>query len=172
MKIFLYGLMASLFLSPLSLLAAQKNPGLTIPSHSLLLWVAQAEGVQIYVSKPKKGEKNSFEWTFKSPKATLLSKSGKKIGSHYSGPTWQANDGSKITASTPPESKWEQKNSIPWLLLKVKSHEGEGILSRVNYVLRIDTLGGLPPKNPPQKADQTVSIPYKATYLFLTPASK
>ncbi|QSR86242.1 DUF3455 domain-containing protein [Candidatus Methylacidiphilum infernorum] len=171
MKNFFYGLFGLLCLFQPAVSFSQNYSGLILPTHSKLVWVAQAKGVQIYVSKPKKGGKNVFEWTLLSPEATLLNQSGKKIGSHYSGPTWQSVDGSKIIAFLPPEQKVEQKGAIAWLLLKIKTHEGKGILSQVHYVIRTDTLGGLPPRTPPRKENQTIKVPYKAVYLFLAPAS-
>ncbi|TFE69762.1 hypothetical protein A7Q09_04830 [Methylacidiphilum sp. Yel] len=155
------------FLFQFSLLFAQKNSGLVLPSHTMVVLVAEAKGVQIYSSQPQIGKKSSFEWKLTAPKALLFDKSGKQIGKHYSGPSWELNDGSKITTMLPPIAKVEQKTAIPWLLLKVKSHEGKGLLSNVQYVIRVATLGGLPPKKAPSKKNQCSKISYRATYLFL-----
>jgi hypothetical protein len=37
-----------------------------------------------------------FEWVFKAPEARLIDLTDKNIGKHYTGPTWESNDGSKV----------------------------------------------------------------------------
>ncbi|MGD0586873.1 MAG: DUF3455 domain-containing protein, partial [Oryzomonas sp.] len=53
-------------------------------------------GVQIYECKPAKDDPKRYEWVFKAPEAELFDSAGKRIGRHYAGPTWEANDGSKV----------------------------------------------------------------------------
>jgi hypothetical protein len=38
-----------------------------------------------------------------------------------------------------------QPGSIPWLLLRAKSHSGSGVFASGGYIARIRTEGGLPP---------------------------
>jgi hypothetical protein len=58
--------------------------------------VAQASGVQIYDCSASKADPSKFEWVFRAPEADLFDGTGKKIGKHYAGPTWESNDGSKV----------------------------------------------------------------------------
>ncbi len=67
---------------------------LKVPSGQTLWLVSPATGVQIYECGATKTEPARFEWVFKAPEADLFDLSGKKIGKHYAGPTWESNDGS------------------------------------------------------------------------------
>jgi hypothetical protein len=62
-------------------------------------------------------------------------------------------------------------HDIPWLLVEATSHEGEGIFSKVSYILRVDTVGGVAPAYAPTKAGQEARVKYRATYIFLAPAA-
>jgi hypothetical protein len=144
---------------------------LKVPENHKLVFAAQAEGVQIYVSK--KGKDGKFAWEFKAPLARLSSK-GKEAGYHYAGPSWEALDGSKVVrdesvkvVSSPSP---RPKEDIPWLRIKVRS-DGlpVGLLSKVTYVLRIDTRGGHPPAQRPRRAGTEAGVRYTATYHFYAP---
>jgi hypothetical protein len=39
---------------------------------------------------------SGFAWTLLAPEAFLFDRAGRKIGSHYAGPTWETFDGSKV----------------------------------------------------------------------------
>src|SRR5574342_75421 len=60
---------------------------------------AQGEGVQIYECRTSSKDPTRFEWVFKAPEAELFDNAGKMIGKHYAGPTWEANDGSKVVGT-------------------------------------------------------------------------
>ena len=68
---------------------------LRVPAGQALSLVSPATGTQIYECGATKTEPPRFEWVFKAPEAELFDLSGKKIGKHYAGPTWESNDGSK-----------------------------------------------------------------------------
>jgi len=72
-----------------------------VPDGQAVLSTARGVGVQIYVSKPGAMVAGAFEWMLKAPEAVLLDSDGKKIGKHYAGPTWEANDGSKAVGKKP-----------------------------------------------------------------------
>ena len=55
--------------------------------------IAHAEGVQIYECSPAAG---GHAWRLLAPRATLTGANGKPLGSHYGGPTWEADDGSTV----------------------------------------------------------------------------
>jgi hypothetical protein len=60
-------------------------------------------------------------------------------------------------------------NNIPELVLQAtQSGKSSGILSKTQYVLRLDTVGGVAPTgacNP--GAQPKIEVPYHADYLFL-----
>jgi hypothetical protein len=62
-------------------------------------------------------------------------------------------------------------DSIPWLLVKVVSHEGKGLLTPVTSIQRINTKGGKAPAFGCDvgHAGQEVRVPYSAEYLFFAP---
>jgi len=69
---------------------------LKVPAGQTLSLVSRATGVQIYECSGGKTDPAKFEWAFKAPEADLFDLSGRKIGKHYAGPTWESDDGSKV----------------------------------------------------------------------------
>ncbi|WP_035139620.1 DUF3455 domain-containing protein [Fischerella sp. PCC 9605] len=141
---------------------------LQVPQDQNPIFKALAKGSQIYVCKAKADNPNSFEWTLKGPDAVLLNEQGQKIGKHYLGPSWESNDGSKVIGKVKTQADAPQASAIPWLLLQVRSHEGDGIFSQVNWIQRLNTVGG---KAPTQGCDRVnangeVRIAYQADYYF------
>src|SRR5262245_14796692 len=57
-----------------------------------LAMVVPAKGVQVY-------ECRGGKWAFVAPDAELFDRAGKKIGTHYAGPQWEAADGSRIAGT-------------------------------------------------------------------------
>jgi hypothetical protein len=153
--------------------AAQPAPAaipdnLKVPEQNVLLFEAYAVGVQIYVCAPKADDPNAFAWTLKAPEAELRNDDGEKIGKHYAGPSWEANDGSKVVGAAMESAKAPTADAIPWLLLKAKTHDGSGALSTVTYVQRLDTVGGAAPTDGCDRsaADAEHRVDYTATYAF------
>src|SRR5690349_11965533 len=70
---------------------------LKVPDRVSLTHELPATGVQIYECSATK-DPTRFEWVFKAPEAELFDSAGRKIGKHYAGPTWEAEDGSKVVA--------------------------------------------------------------------------
>lgn len=127
----------------------------------------EAKGDQIY--KAGKGKGGDPAWVLDAPKAVLFAE-GKKAGTHTAGPTWEANDGSKLVRDKGVEVKsapsGDPKANVPWLLLAVEGGGKKGILSGVAYVHRLNTRGGVAPKEAPEGVEDRVSVPYTATYIF------
>jgi Protein of unknown function (DUF3455) len=61
-----------------------------------------------------------------------------------------------------------QANAIPWLLLEANAHEGNGIFSSVNWIVRLNTVGGQAPVDgcDRDRQNQEVSVNYTADYYF------
>jgi hypothetical protein len=83
-----------------------------------------------------------FSWVFDAPRATLVGDNGQVIGTHFAGPTWQAN-GSKVVAARV-DGVTVDNTAIPWLLLKATSTT-PGRLGNTTYIQRVKTGGGLAP---------------------------
>jgi hypothetical protein len=127
-----------------------------------------ASGVQIYECAAKAGQPSSFEWVFRAPEAALADRSGRSIGKHYAGPTWESVDGSTVVGEVKSRDAGPDQSAIPWLLLTGKSPAGAGIFSRAKSIQRIRTVGGVAPSEPcsPANAKQIARVPYTATYIF------
>jgi uncharacterized protein DUF3455 len=130
------------------------------PAGASLILQAKAAGDQIYVC-------DGSSWTFSRPDARLFDEAGKQIGTHFAGPTWEHNDGSRVIGKAVANAT-PDPDSIPWLLLEAKGHEGSGLLSTVTSIQRIETKGGKAPAEGCDAAHkgQETRAHYTATYLF------
>ncbi|HET9364336.1 MAG TPA: DUF3455 domain-containing protein, partial [Candidatus Angelobacter sp.] len=113
------------------------------PADEKLVLVAHAKGFQIYVCRA--GAAGELTWVLKAPEAFLYDDQGDVLGRHFGGPTWKHNDGSEITAKLAAKVDAPDAGAIPWLLLTVTDHSGNGAFSRVTTIQRIHTVGGLAP---------------------------
>jgi Protein of unknown function (DUF3455) len=156
-------LAAASALFPLSLSAQQGPPDIQPPAGERLLFQVHAKGDQVYTCK---GDGAQFAWKLKAPDAKLFKK-GKPFGKHFAGPSWEANDGSRVTGQAV-KSVPVHADSIPWLLIKVISHDGNGKLSRATSIQRRNTKGGKAPASgcDASHADQEARVPYSADYRF------
>ncbi|THD70770.1 MAG: DUF3455 domain-containing protein [Bradyrhizobium sp.] len=160
--------LALLLLSGLPVSAPAETPAEAVapsPGETIVLSV-HAEGAQVYECKA--GADGKLGWVFREPIATLLA-DGRTVGRHYAGPNWEHGDGSavvgKVTASAPGATP----NDIPWLKLEVISRRGNGILTGVTAVQRINTKGGKL-DGVCDNAGSFASAPYSAEYVFLRKA--
>ena len=101
----------------------------------------------------------------------MLDNQGNKVGKHYAGPTWEANDGSKVVGEVLAKDNGPDPAAIPWLLLRAKANAGSGIFSRITNVQRLNTQGGKAPADgcTQAKAGTELRMPYTADYYFYAP---
>ena len=121
-------------------------------------------GVQIY-------DCVDAAWKFREPAAAIFDKqSGEVTAIHYVGPTWESiRDGSKVVAAV--KARRDAPNpqtDIQWLLLQATTNSGPGVFADVKFIQRLDTAGGVAPTGA-CTTGQSVSVPYKATYVFWAP---
>ena len=122
-----------------------------------------AEGAQVYECKAAADGK--LAWAFREPIATL-SADGKTVGRHYAGPNWENTDGSAVVGKVIGSAPGATAGDVTWLKLQVVSSRGNGVLTGVTTVQRINTKGG----NLEGACDKTGSLksaPYSADYVFL-----
>lgn len=146
-----------------------KVPGLlNVPENQLLSFALRGVGMQIYACKAVNDDPGRFDWAFIAPEAVLLDNRGNKVGKHYAGPTWEANDGSKVVGEVLAKDNGPDPAAIPWLLLRAKANAGSGIFSQITSVQRLNTEGGKAPADActQAKAGTEVRIPYTADYYF------
>ena len=103
-----------------------------------------------------------------SPDATLFDAQGRQIGTPSKGPTWKLANGSEVLGKIIAKQPSPNQGSIPWLLLKVKSHQGSGQLAAATTVRRIETKGGAEPSGGCDAAHkgEVARVGYSATYQF------
>src|SRR6476659_2611200 len=128
-----------------------------------------AEGSQVYECKQKSEESSTqpaaLIWQFREPVATLKS-NGMSIGRHYAGPNWDYFDGSGVKGQVVDTAPGATENDIPWLKLDVVERRGNGILSSVTAVQRINTKGGVA-LGACETAGSSLIVPYSADYVFV-----
>ena len=80
---------------------------LAVPAGFTLKARTYAQGVQIYLW-------NGSSWVFDAPEAVLTADAGGNgvVGTHYRGPTWESNSGSKVVAGVAKRCT-PDANSIP-----------------------------------------------------------
>ena len=146
-------------------------PILQVPDGQTVLLKAHAKGVQIYQCVATAADPGKFDWSFKAPEADLTNEGGKKIAKHYAGPTWEANDGSKVVGAVQQKTDAPRPGAVPWLLLKAKTNEGTGTFARVTYIQRVDTEGGVAPAAGCDQAhvNAEARVEYRANYYFYGP---
>jgi uncharacterized protein DUF3455 len=144
-------------------------PGdIAVPAGNKVFLVGHAVGVQIYSCNTTA---NGFGWALLAPKADLYGDNGKRIATHFGGPTWQARDGSKVVGQRV-NGVTVDPASIPWLLLSAASTSpgpGGDRLVDTTFIQRVSTTGGLPPAAAGCNlgaAGTTAEVPYTADYYF------
>jgi hypothetical protein len=147
--------------------SAGEFQGVPLPEKTNIVLAVAGEGVQIYESKANSA--GAYQWVLKAPEAALKSLTGEVLGKHFGGPAWSLNDGSQLVGSLPPLKTVPAPDgrNIPWLLVAEKSRSDTGFLSKIDYVVRIATSGGVAPEQAPKSQADTIRVDYRAIYLFL-----
>ena len=112
-------------------------------------------------------------WTLKAPHAVLGKKNHDVQAIHFAGPSWQATDGSLVTATRAAASPAPDAADIPWLLLKATTHVGAGAFAPVTWIQRLATEKGPAPATGCDDAHlgTEVLVPYAADYFFDRPST-
>jgi hypothetical protein len=154
----------SLVLLPLSA-AAGELPDAISSSDEAVIAKVHAVGSQIYECKsdPAVG---TLTWQFREPIATLFI-SGRTIGRHYAGPSWELIDGSAVQGKVVARGPADSEKDIPLLKLAATARRGDGRLSDVTTIQRINTKGGTA-SGICTEAGAFLSVPYTADYTFLS----
>ena len=121
-----------------------------------------------YQCSAKKDMAGQFEWVFAGPDARLNDRGGKQVGKYYGPPaTWEAMDGSKLTATQIAVAP-NGSGNIPTQLVKANPAMGSGAMSGVTYIQRVDTQGGVAPAMPCAAGNVGARqiVKYQADYIF------
>lgn len=109
----------------------------------------------------------AFSWVLASPNAILSDASMGAVGKYYGGPTWELNDGSKVTGKQLAVSPGAA-GSIALQLVQASPATGNGKLNGVTYIQRLNTMGGVPAALPcdASKVGSKHIVKYQADYVF------
>jgi hypothetical protein len=145
---------------------------LQVPPGNRLIMHVYASGVQIYKVTQSVTDPNVYLWSFVAPSATLYYDPSYSfiIGTHYLGPTWETKNGSTVVGSVQVKSP-QDPTAVPWLLLGAVSNSPGGVFKNVNYIQRVNTVGGIAPITgaDADHLGEQDSIDYTADYYFYQP---
>lgn len=141
------------------------------PAGHRIAWDTLGVGEITYECREKKDAAGQFEWAFVAPAATLYDMQKKTVGRYYGGPTWESNDGSKVTGKQVAVAPSPNAGSIPLQLVKAEPAMGSGALSGVSYIQRLDTKAGVAPASvcDAQAKGKQEKVAYEARYVFYRP---
>ncbi|HUB10053.1 MAG TPA: DUF3455 domain-containing protein [Myxococcales bacterium] len=127
-----------------------------------------ASGTQTYACQ--RGSGGAAGWSAAVPSAELrrCEPTGAVVGKHSAGPTWTWTDGSRFVgdkAAVRSAPSPEGPQNVAWLAVPRKEGSRSGALAPMVFVQRVDTAGGAPPSTACTPG-QSVSVPYRAVYLF------
>ena len=102
------------------------------------------------------------------PGLELCDSASHPIGRHYPGPTWALKEGSQGVGEVIARAAAPAAQTIPWLVLTSKAITGQGRLSAVTYIQRVNTIDGQAPAAGCDSAQvgHEQRIAYTATYHF------
>jgi hypothetical protein len=153
--------------------AGKPNPpsvpkAIQVPDGNVPFLMGHAVGTQNYTCQQTA---TGFAWTLVAPDAVLVDDKGKRIMTHYAGPTWQAKDGSTVVGAKV-DGVTVSTHAIPWLLLRATStapgKDGGDRLTDTTYIQRVNTRGGLAPTSGCDAAHVGAArnVPYASDYYF------
>jgi hypothetical protein len=146
-------------------LPANLCESLQVPAGNEVAFHTYAVGVQVY-------RWNGTTWGFVGPVANLFADHNYRgqVGTHYGGPTWESNSGSKVVGRRVADCS-PSPNAIPWLRLEAVTTEGSGIFNGVTFVQRVNTTGGTAPAAPGSFVGEEARVPYTTEYYFYRAAN-
>ena len=162
---------AACFMVPMAAMAQMMDvpEAVRVPAGSKSAMTAVGVGELTYECKAKAADAMAFEWVFVGPMAKLMdAQTQREVGKYYGGPTWEANDGSKVTGKQLAVAPAAGTGNIPLQLVQANPAMGSGAMTDVTYIQRLNTMGGVAPSAPCAKANVGAKqqVKYQADYVF------
>jgi hypothetical protein len=132
---------------------------IAVPTNNRVYFHGFAVGVQMYTW-------DGASWGAAVPEATLFNAQGHVVATHFKGPTWQSNSGSRVVGAVVPPTAIVDPSAIPWVLLRAVATEGPGVFAHATFVHRVNTVGGTSPAVAATTIGQVARVPYTADYFF------
>lgn len=141
-----------------------------VPAGNKVAIVLVGEGMLTYECRANAaGAPTPFGWSPPAPDAVLKEKSGAIVGKYYPGPTWEHNDGSKITGKQLAVSP--ATTGIAMQLVQANPATGTGAMMNVTYIQRLNTVGGTPAGTcDATNVGAKQVVKYAADYYFYKPS--
>ena len=140
-----------------------------VPAGNTVVLETTGVGVLNYECRANVAASGAIGWTLVSPKADLIDRTGKTVGS-YSGPpaTWTHMDGSSVVGTQMALSPVVGSNNIALQLSRGAPGANAGVLQNISYIQRINTKGGQDLSKACTQADigDKLTLPYQADYVF------
>ncbi|MBC7649046.1 MAG: DUF3455 domain-containing protein [Vitreoscilla sp.] len=140
-----------------------------VPAGNEVVLETTGVGVLNYECRANVAATGTIGWALASPKADLIDRTGKTVGS-YGGPpaTWTHMDGSTVVGTQVVLSPVMGSNNIALQLSKGTPGMGAGVLQNVSYIQRINTKGGQDISMPCTQTEigKKITLPYQADYIF------
>ncbi|CAN5501588.1 DUF3455 domain-containing protein [soil metagenome] len=139
----------------------------TVPAGNKMVMSALGVGDLTYECRAKANAADGFEWAFVGPVAVLCDGQKAAVGKYYSGPTWESNDGSKVTGKQIAVAP-NKPGSIPLQLVQANPATGNGAMTGITYIQRLNTEGGVAPAEvcAAGNAGTKQTVKYQADYVF------
>jgi hypothetical protein len=137
------------------------------PAQARFLMLTTGVGELTYECRLRTDDASQHAWAFVSPVATLYGPGRKVVGKYYAGPTWEHNDGSRVTGKQLAVAP-AAPGSISLQLVKADAPLGTGALQGVTHIQRLNTQGGVAPQTTCGAANAGARqvVPYQADYAF------
>ena len=140
-----------------------------VPAGNTVVLETTGVGVLNYECRANVAATGTIGWTPVSPKADLIDRTGKTVGS-YSGPpaTWTHMDGSSVVGTQVSLSPVVGSNNIALQLSRGTPGMNAGVLQNISYIQRVNTKGGqdLSKACGPADIGDKLTLPYQADYIF------
>lgn len=160
---------AALTLTACSTNMMMKTPeapaAVTVPAGNKVVMKTVGIGDLTYQCRAK-ASMDGFEWVFAGPDAILYDHNKNAVGKYYGGPTWEANDGSKVTGKQLAISP--NPGAIPLQLVQANPSMGKGAMTDITYIQRLNTVGGTAPTTACGAGNVGAKqlVKYQADYVF------
>jgi len=138
----------------------------TVPAGNKVVMKTVGIGELTYQCRAKANMAGAFEWVLAGPDAILYDSNKMAVGKYYGGPTWEANDGSKVTGKQLAVSP--NPGSIPLQLVQANPSMGKGAMADITYIQRLNTVGGAAPASACGVGNVGAKqiVKYQADYVF------
>lgn len=150
--------------------APMKTPdapaAITVPAGNKVVMTTVGIGQLTYECRVKANMAGIYEWVLAGPDAVLYDSNKKPVGKYYGGPTWESMDGSKVTGKQLAIAP--NPGSIPLQLVQANPATGNGAMTGITYIQRLDTRGGTAPATPctGTNISEKQLVKYQADYVF------